>query len=433
MKHIEYKEIDEYVYTETMDNGLEVHLIQKAGYNKKFVTYTAKYGSMDNRFEVNGEEYSVPDGIAHFLEHKMFEKEDGDVFDSFAKGGANANAFTSYDRTSYLFSTTDDFYKNLKLLMDMVEKPYFTEETVEREIGIINEEIKMYQDNPGYRLYFDTIGQMYSDLPVKIDIAGTEASISEITKDHLYLCHDVFYHPSNMVMIMAGDFDVDETFAFIRGHQEKRGEVTPLDVKRLLPEEARDVTKRKHDLYMDVEETKVMLGFKNDKIESAAERLTRDIAMMFGLDMIFGEQSEYYYQLLEDGIIDDSFNFAHNEEKDFAHVLMTTQTDDPERFTASILNIIEDIKNKDFFTDEKLFNQKREVLGDYLSSLNSPEYIANQYTKYLLDGYDLYQLPDLIDAVTVEDIKKYIFDSLDRDYLVECVLHPESRKEAVNG
>ncbi|MCD2136683.1 EF-P 5-aminopentanol modification-associated protein YfmH [Salinicoccus halitifaciens] len=433
MKHIEYKEIDECVYHDTMDNGLEVYLIQKAGYNKKFVTYTTKYGSMDNRFEVDGEEYSVPDGIAHFLEHKMFEKEDGDVFDSFAKGGANANAFTSYDRTSYLFSTTDDFYKNLTLLMDMVEKPYFTEETVEREIGIINEEIKMYQDNPGYRLYFDTISQMYSALPVKIDIAGTEASISEITKDHLYLCHDVFYHPSNMVMIMAGDFDVEETFAFIREHQEKRGEIKPLEVNRLLPEEERDVAKSRHDLYMDVEETKVMLGFKNEKIESASERLTRDIAMMFGLDMIFGEQSEYYYQLLEDGIIDDSFNFAHNEEKDFAHVLMTTQTDDPERFTASILGIIEDIKDQDFFTEEKLTNQKREVLGDYLSSLNSPEYIANQYTKYLLDGYDLYKLPDLIEEITVEDIKKYIFVSLDRDYLVECVLRPESQKEAVHG
>ena len=143
MKHIEYREIDENVYQDTLENGLEVFLIQKSGYNKKFVTYTAKYGSMDNRFEVNDEEYSVPDGIAHFLEHKMFEKEEGDVFDSFAKGGANANAFTSYDRTSYLFSTTDDFYKNLTLLMDMVEQPYFTEDTVEREIGIINEEIKM--------------------------------------------------------------------------------------------------------------------------------------------------------------------------------------------------------------------------------------------------------------------------------------------------
>ena len=433
MKHIEYREIDENVYQDTLENGLEVFLIQKSGYNKKFVTYTAKYGSMDNRFEVNDEEYSVPDGIAHFLEHKMFEKEEGDVFDSFAKGGANANAFTSYDRTSYLFSTTDDFYKNLTLLMDMVEQPYFTEDTVEREIGIINEEIKMYQDNPGYRLYFDTISQMYNELPVKIDIAGTESSISEITKDHLYLCHDVFYHPSNMVMIMVGDFDIDETFGFIREHQDSRGSIKPLDVRRILPEETREVVKRKKDLYMDVKETKVMLGFKNEKIDSASERLTRDIAMMFGLDMMFGEQSDHYYRLLEEGIIDDSFNFVHNEEKDFAHVLMTTQTDDPKRFTASILEIIEEIKTQDFFTDEKLVNQKREVLGDYLSSLNSPEYIANQYTKYHLDGYDLYKLPDLIEEITVDDIKKYIFDSLDADYLVECVLRPESEKEAVHG
>src|SRR5699024_5000701 len=134
----------------------------------------------------------------HFLEHKMFEKEDGDVFNLFSKYGASANAFTSYDRTSYLFSATDDFDKNLKLLMNMVEQPYFTDETVENEIGIINEEIKMYQDNPGYRLYFETLNQMYHHLPVKTDIAGTQESISKITKEHLFLCHSTFYHPSNM-------------------------------------------------------------------------------------------------------------------------------------------------------------------------------------------------------------------------------------------
>lgn len=428
MRHMEYKEIDENVYQETLDNGLEVFIIQKAGYNKKFVTYTSKYGSIDNHFRVNGKEYQVPDGIAHFLEHKMFEKEDGDVFDLFAKGGANANAFTSYDRTSYLFSTTEDFYKNLTLLMDMVEKPYFTEETVEREIGIINEEIKMYQDNPGYRLYFDTIGQMYDELPVKIDIAGTLPSISKITKDHLYLCHDTFYHPSNMVLIMVGDFNVDEAMEFVKDHQEARGSIKPLDVKRLLPVEKRDVVKPKHNLYLDVAETKVMLGFKNEKIDSDKERLTRDIAMMFGLDMVFGEQSVYYYEMLEAGIIDDSFNFVHNEEKDFAHILMTTQTDDPERFTGAILDIIEDIKEKDIFDEDKLTNQKREVLGDYLSSLNSPEYIANQYTKYHLDGYDLYQLPEIIEKITVDDIKNHIFDALDPKYMVECVLKPEDEK-----
>src|SRR5699024_7509900 len=173
MRHIEYREIDEKVYQKTLDNGLEVFIIQKSGYNKKFVTYTSKYGSIDNHFRVDGKEHQVPDVIAHFLEHKMCEKEDEDVFDLFAKGGANANAFTSYDRTSYLFSTTKDFYKNVTSLMDIVAKPYLTAETVVREIGIINAEINMYKDNPAYRLYFDTIVQSYDELPVKTAIAGT--------------------------------------------------------------------------------------------------------------------------------------------------------------------------------------------------------------------------------------------------------------------
>src|SRR5699024_12574419 len=153
MQTREYRGVDEKVYSHTCSNGLEIFIIPKPGYSKKFATYTTKYGSMDDHFRVDGSEFVVPDGIAHFLEHKMFEKEDGDVFNLFSKYGANANAFTSYDRTSYLFSTTEDFTKNLDLLMSMMEQPYFTHETVACEVGIINEKIKMYQDNPLYRLY----------------------------------------------------------------------------------------------------------------------------------------------------------------------------------------------------------------------------------------------------------------------------------------
>ena len=184
-----YDHLDEVVHKQVMDNGLEVFIIDKKGYNKKFVTYTAKYGSVDNHFKANGEVHHVPDGIAHFLEHKMFDKEAGDVFNKFSEMGASANAFTSIDRTSYLFSTTENFFENLDLLMNMVEIPYFTKEKVDKEIGIINEEIKMYQDNPGYRLYHETLNAMYENSPVAIDIAGTLESISNITADYLYLCH----------------------------------------------------------------------------------------------------------------------------------------------------------------------------------------------------------------------------------------------------
>lgn len=425
MKLHDYETIDEKVYQETLDNGLNVFIINKPGYNKKFVTYTTKYGSLDDQFTANGETYRVPDGIAHFLEHKMFEKEDGDVFNLFSKNGANANAFTSFDRTSYLFSTTEQFYKNLTLLMNMVEQPYFTDDTVAREVGIINEEIKMYQDNPGYRLYFETLKAMYCNLPVKVDIAGTLESISDITKEHLFLCHETFYHPSNMVMIMVGDFEVEDVFEYIKSHQSERQVKPEMEIERILPDEPAEVNTPKTVLELDVTETKVMLGFKHHQdLTDADQRLKRDISMMFALDMMFGEQSEYYYEMLNERLIDDSFNFSHQEEVQFSHVLMTTNTDQPEAFKERIISVIEEAKFNDTLNQVHLDNQKREVIGDFLSSLNSPEYIANQYTKYHLDGYDLYQLPEIIDGITIEDVKHHAFDILDKNYLVECIVKP---------
>ncbi|GAB3070091.1 EF-P 5-aminopentanol modification-associated protein YfmH [Salinicoccus sesuvii] len=425
MKRTDYPEIDESVYQHQCANGLDVFIVQKPGYSKKFVTYTTKYGSMDDHFKVDGESYKVPEGIAHFLEHKMFEKEDGDVFNLFSKYGANANAFTSYDRTSYLFSTTESFDKNLKLLMDMVEKPYFTKETVEREVGIIGEEIKMYQDNPGYKLYFETLNQMYHNLPVKDDIAGTEASIAEITSDHLFLCHETFYHPSNMVLILVGKFDVDDVITSIDLHQSERDIPDAPKIERILPEEPREIVKPRSVLEMDVEETRVMLGFKHQQDSgNDMARLKRDLSMMFALDMVFGEQSEYYYELMEKDLIDDSFNFSHIEEAAFSHLLFASNTEAPEEFTEEITSIIETVKDSDFFTDEKLTVQKREIIGDYLSSLNSPEYIANQYTKYYLDGYDLYKLPEVIDSIEIDDVKQHFTDVLDTRYMVECILKP---------
>ncbi|WP_245537520.1 EF-P 5-aminopentanol modification-associated protein YfmH [Salinicoccus carnicancri] len=425
MQTREYNGIDEKVYSHTCSNGLEIFIIPKRGYSKKFATYTTKYGSMDDFFRVDGSEFMVPDGIAHFLEHKMFEKEDGDVFNLFSKHGANANAFTSYDRTSYLFSTTEDFIKNLDLLMNMVEQPYFTDETVAREVGIINEEIKMYQDNPGYRLYFETLNQMYHELPVKTDIAGTLESISEITKEHLFKCHSTFYHPSNMVMILVGDLDAEALISHIEDHQESRGITHIPSIERLLPAEPADIAMKHKVLEMDVQDTKVMIGFKKrQNLADASDRLLRDLSMMFALDMVFGEQSPYYYELMDAGLIDDSFSFSHIEEKSFAHTLLTSTTEEPEKLAERVSEIISEVSAGEFFTEEKLSNQKREVLGDYLSSLNSPEYIANQFTKYHLDGYDLYRLPEIIESITPDDARKHFIDVMDPDKMVECILKP---------
>lgn len=427
MKTKYYETIDETVVHHKCDNGLDIYCILKPRFNKKFVTYTTKYGSIDDHFIVNGEEVRVPDGIAHFLEHKMFEKEDGDVFQLFSKHGANANAFTSYDRTAYLFSTTHELKKNLKLLMDMVENPYFTDKTVEKEVGIIDEELKMYRDNPGYRLYFETLQLMYHDLPVKKDIGGTSESIKEITKEHLYTCHETFYHPSNMVLFIVGDVDYEDIIQYIETHQNNRGLKSSHEIHRILPDEPRATKNIRNELEMDVGETKAMIGYKGDSTSlSNHEKLIKDMSLMLGLDLVFGEQSNYYYDLQKKGLIDDSFNFYHVEEGTHSFTLISGNTEDVDGFSDAISDIVDEVNSENYFTDEKLTLKKREVIGDYLSSLNSPEYIATQYTKYYMDGIDLYELLEVIDNISNEDIAYYFKTMLDDKYKVLSVVKPHA-------
>src|SRR3954454_10802446 len=224
MEKITFDQLQEELFHEKLSNGLNDYILPKKGFNKTFATFTTKYGSIDNTFVPLGkEEYAkVPDGIAHFLEHKLFEKEDGDVFQQFSKQGALANAFTSFTRTAYLFSSTSNVEQNLETLMNFVQEPYFSEKTVEKEKGIIGQEITMYDDNPDWRLYFGLIQNMYQNHPVSIDIAGTVESISHITKELLYECYGTFYHPSNMLLFIVGPVDAGEVTKQIKENQSKK-------------------------------------------------------------------------------------------------------------------------------------------------------------------------------------------------------------------
>src|SRR3954467_6569651 len=239
MEKISFDQLQEELYHEKLANGLNVYILPKSGFNKSFATFTTNYGSIDNHFvPLGSEEYiKVPDGIAHFLEHKLFEKEDGDVFQQFSRQGASANAFTSFTRTAYLFSSTSDVEKNLETLVDFVQSPYFSEKTVEKEKGIIGQEITMYDDNPDWRLYFGLIQNLYQNHPVKIDIAGTIESISHISKDLLYECYNTFYHPSNMLLFVVGPVDVQKIMEQIKENQKKKNFDPISDIKRQFEEE----------------------------------------------------------------------------------------------------------------------------------------------------------------------------------------------------
>lgn len=230
------------------------------------MTYTTKFGSLDNKFKPHGSDtfVTVPDGVAHFLEHKLFENDDEseDLFTAFAEDNAQVNAFTSFDRTSYLFSATDHVERNIKRLLTMVESPYFTKETVDKEKGIIAEEIKMYQEQPGYKLMFNTLKAMYDTHPIRVDIAGSVESIYEITKDDLYLCYETFYHPSNMVLFVVGDVDVANIYDVVATHENQRDkEAQPQIVRDPLIEKA-TVNESKVTETMKLQSPRLMLGFK---------------------------------------------------------------------------------------------------------------------------------------------------------------------------
>ncbi|KAF6512249.1 peptidase M16 family [Geobacillus stearothermophilus] len=242
-----YETLREELFYEKMDNGLDVYILPKKGFNKTYAVFTTNYGSVDNQFVPLGktEMKRVPDGIAHFLEHKLFEKEDGDVFQQFSKQGASANAFTTFTRTAYLFSSTDNVEKNLETLIDFVQSPYFSNKTVEKEKGIIGQEIRMYDDNPDWRVYFGAIESMYHNHPVKIDIAGTVESIAQITKELLYECYETFYHPSNMLLFVVGPVDEQKIMQQIRDNQAKKSFPQAPEVKRFAYEEPSAVAERK--------------------------------------------------------------------------------------------------------------------------------------------------------------------------------------------
>lgn len=424
MKKRYYELIDETVYEAQMDNGLKVFIIPKPGFQKTFVTYTTQFGSLDSKFKPLGSDefVTVPDGVAHFLEHKLFEKEEGDLFTDFAEDNAQVNAFTSFDRTSYLFSATSNVESNILRLMNMVETPYFTEATVEKEKGIIAEEIKMYQEQPGYKLMFNTLRAMYKQHPVKVDIAGSVESIYEITKDDLYLCYETFYHPSNMVMFVVGNVDSERIHDLVRDHEAKRELTAQPEIVRDSLEEPEAVQQTKVVEEMNIQIPRLMLGFKNVPQQASKEVfMKRDIEMTFFFEMVLGEETDFYQNLLNEGLIDDTFGYQFVLEPSYSFSLITSSTPDPDKLKSLLLD---ELKAKvGNLEDEEAFELlKKQFIGEFISSLNSPEYIANQYTKLYFEGVSLFNMLDIVDSITLESINEAAEKSLNFNQIADSRL-----------
>lgn len=406
MKTIEFKQLDETLFYKQLPNGLDVYILPKKGFSKTFVTFTTKYGSIDRTFVPIGESepITVPDGIAHFLEHKMFEKEDGDVFQQFSESGASANAFTSFTRTAYLFSATDHIYKNTETLLNFVQEPYFTPETVNKEKGIIGQEITMYDDQPDWRLYFGAIENMYHTHPVKIDIAGTIESIDKITADHLYTCYNTFYHPSNMLLFVVGNIDPTEMMAFIEQNQGKKEFKEPSDIQRHFEEEPTDVAVKSRELRMDVQKPKVYVGLKAKQTNlSGEEMLKHELSVQIALECLYGRASDFYTDVYENGLIDESFAYDFSLEKGYGFALLGSDSNNPDQLADKIKEVINNAGS--LLTENSVERVKRKKIGFYLRALNSMEFIANQFTRYKFNDMNLFDAVPVIEKLTPQDIK----------------------------
>ncbi|WP_096199421.1 EF-P 5-aminopentanol modification-associated protein YfmH [Bacillus sp. FJAT-45350] len=428
---IDFEQLKETLYHETLDNGLSVYVLPKQGFNKTYATFTTKYGSVDNHFVPLGENepVKVPDGIAHFLEHKMFEDEEGDVFQDFSKQGASANAFTSFTRTAYLFSSTTNVEKNLETLLDFVQHPYFTEDSVEKEKGIIGQEINMYDDNPDWRVYFGAIENMYKNHPVKIDIAGTIDSISKITKDMLYQCYETFYHPSNMVLFIVGPQDPEEVMKLVRENQGKKEFKAPTDIQRFFDEEPSEVAKKKEVLHMSVQTPKCLVGFKEkDPTRSGEELLERELSINILLDIMFGQSTSNYQALYDEGIIDDTFSFDHSAEYGFGFSILGGDTKYPDKLANKIEEMVTKFLSEPL--DESMVEQvRKKKIGSFLRSLNSPEYIANQFTRYQFNDMNLFDVVPVLEGITTDSLTNVLKDHFDFDRYTVFQVKPEGYTE----
>ncbi|MGG5252884.1 EF-P 5-aminopentanol modification-associated protein YfmH [Neobacillus sp. SM06] len=428
MEKIVFDQLQEELFYEKLANGLNVYILPKKGFNKTYATFTTKYGSVDNHFVPLGKEEftKVPDGIAHFLEHKLFEKEDGDVFQQFSRQGASANAFTSFTRTAYLFSSTSNVEKNLETLIDFVQDPYFSEKTVEKEKGIIGQEITMYDDNPDWRLYFGLIQNLYKNHPVKIDIAGTVESISHITKDLLYECYNTFYHPSNMLLFVVGPVDPEAIMNQVRENQSKKDYKDMPEIKRQFEEEPSEAAEKKQVLEMNVQTAKCLVGIKALHVDqSGAEMLSNELTMNVLLDLLFGKSSENYNQLYNEGLIDESFAFDYTLEQGFGFAMVGGDTSDPDRLAEALEKMLKSVKNGSLFSNEQLDRAKKKKIGAFLRAINSPEYIANQFTRYAFNDMNLFDVVPTLEKMTLTDVEKLAAEVIAEERFSVCQVIPK--------
>lgn len=426
MQIIENSKVKEKVYIEKLDNGLTVMIIPKPGVQKKYMIWGTNYGSNDNEFIVPGEEEktTVPNGVAHFLEHKMFEQENGtNSLDVLTALGTEANAYTTNDHTAYLFECTDNFYEAMDELMDYVQHPYFTDENVEKEKGIIGQEIMMYDDYPEWRVYLNAMEAMYHNNPIKIDIVGTIETISKIDKEILYKCYETFYNPSNMAMVICVDFEPEKLIEEVKKRlidKKSNGKI-----ERIFQEEPEEIVKEKIEQKLEVSQPLYTIGIKDkiDNVENSnkTDIVKKHIAIEILLNIIMGRSSKLYKELYNEGLIYSGASLDYEFSKTYAHILIAGQSTDPEKLYEKFKLRVKELKENGI--DENDFERnKKMIYGGYVKEYNDVTDIARMFLADYFKGINSFDYIEEINSINVEYLNQVLKDVFKENKMVLSIV-----------
>lgn len=420
LERIESARTGDFYYKGRHSSGLDIYLYPKENGSSTRAVFGTRYGSIDKCFQRSDEPApeTVPEGIAHYLEHKLFESEDGDAFARYAETGANANAFTGFESTCYVFSCTDRLYDSLRILLDFVQSPYFTAETVAKEQGIIGQEIQMYEDLPDWRVFFNYLQAMYHKHPVRDDAAGTIESIAKITPEYLYRCYHTFYNLNNMVLVLAGKFDVEKVLAVC---DELLRPAPPVSVKRVFPEEPADVVQPFIEQKLSVAMPVFQFGYKEDASEPRTEK---DIAAVNALlTILASDASSMFRRLLDEGLINEaSFSRGYFEGSSYATVMFGGESADPEAAAGLIRSEVARLQ-REGIPEEDFRWAKRSLYGDSIASLNNAAGVAGWVTDFAFRGLELFTYIDALAELTPGQVQEKLV-SLREERSVLSVIRP---------
>ena len=402
MKKIHNDFFDEDFYIEKLDNGLEVVIFNKKDFLTTACAFATSYGALNTDEVLDGKEYHFHPGVAHFLEHKLFESEDKNIFEEFSNMGCNVNAFTSYHETVYYFSTTNKEIKEpLNLLLDFVQKLDITDENVEKEKGIICQELAMYMQNPDSRLLQETYRSLYHNYPLKYDIGGDDESVNAISKDELDLCYKINYHPNNMVLLIVSPLDVNYLMDIVKENQSKKHFDKQKDVKTLLIDEDDSVVRKEFSFEMDINKPKHVYALKlKPNFKDSDDIVYKQWCLDLYLKAYFSSINKDYQEWLNKDLINDYFGYEVDFDKDYAYILFYNESEED-----NIKELVDNELKKDLITEEILTSIKRRYIGNSFDTLNDVESFDTGYVRDYVNGIDYFKSIEILTHISLDDLK----------------------------